>query len=263
MRQLGGLGMSIGTSMCFENEAPATIRTTDSVLINLWTLTRNAQQSFLRDDPDSTSPEKIAAAVDDDLAKISNWLNETRGTRPISLVVYYPTYKSLDRKFNKADLWEPKSDLQKANAKLMKESSEIVYKKYEKHITRNDCDLPEFGGKALIITHHVVDLTLTNSTTRLYLLESHTGLIKPYTQWYTKLTGGDNLYYMPFNRLTIQVFGDKSTNFKSSTHGIKMIVKNLAEQSKWTSATTMDKVRKNINSLPGGIEKAGLLLLLK
>lgn len=263
MRLVGGLGMSIGTSMCFENEAPKNIKSTDTVLINLWTLVRNAQQAFEKDDPEATNPKEIAKAVSDDLSKIGNWLNNNRGSKPISMLVYYPTYNDLDRKFNKADLWEPKSDKQKDHAKLMKDSADIVYKQFEKHIKRNNCDLPDFAGKGLIITHHVVDLTLTNSTTRLYLLESHTGIVKPYTQWYTKLTGGDNLYYMPFNRLTIQVFGDKSTNFKSSTHGIKKIVKELAEKHKWTSATTMEKVRKNINSLPMGVEKAGLLLLLK
>ena len=112
------------------------------------------------------------------------------------------------------------------------------------------------------MTHHVVDLVTTSSMARLFLLESYTGVVKDFTQWYTKLTGGDKLHYIPFNALTLQVFGDNSVNFKSSSHGIKELVKKIALEAKWTSATSISRVRNTIGNIAQGADKAGLLMMM-
>ena len=262
MRNVGALGMSVGTSLAFEGEGGLAVPSSDNLLLNLRTIIRNAHQAY-DDIEEGYNETNVYDAVVEDLIKIGNWLNEVRGNKPIAMTVYYPSYQSLNKKFRYAGLWEPTSEKQQRYARFVDRISSKLLKEYPKLILSLDCSFPEFSGKGIVITHHPVDLTFTSGTTRLYLLESHTGTLKPYTQWYTKLTGGDDLYYMPFNHLTIQVFGDKSTNFKSSSQGIKKLVKDLAITAKWTSATSYDRVRSSINGLSMSTDKAGLQLLLK
>lgn len=258
-RDVGTLGMSAGTSLAFEAEGASAIVSADSLLFNLRTLIRNAYESFSSVTP---TVKQVIASVKDDIVKIGKWVEDHRGTRPISMTIYYPTYKSLARVYNKADLWVPTKDHQLAYAKLVEEVGNALCDQYKGLIKQVDCEFPSFSGRGIVMTHHVVDLTFTTGTTRLYLLESHTGSLKPYTQWYTKLTGGSELFYMPFNHLTIQIFGDRSTNFKSSKIGIKNVLKTIAKDARWTSATSYERVKFTIRNLPAGTDKAGLLMLL-
>lgn len=262
MRTVGALGMSVGTSLAFEGETVPAILASDTILFNLRTLIRNAHQAYEKDDPDAFKTTQIVADVKDDIVKLAKWINENRGTRPINMVVYAPKYEGLKHKFKKADLWEPKTNKQIAFAKLVDEVSSKLVREYKTLIHETDCQFPTFSGRGVVLTHHTVDLTLSNTVMRLHLLESHTGALKPYTQWYTKLTGGDELFNMPFNRLTIQIFGDRSTNFKSQSLQVKNLVKELAQQAKWTSATSYDRVKATINGMGHSVTKVGLQMML-
>lgn len=263
MRSLGALGMSIGTSLAFEGDAAGTIRSSDTVLFNLFTLIRNAFDAYEnKEEKDKLKADQLMEDVVGDLKVIARWIEEARKTKPITLTVYYPTYFSMKFRFPHAKLKEAKTEAQKHYDVLSKKVAKEVYAKFDKIIVKTDVGMPAFKGRGIVLTHHVVDLALVDAAARLTLLESYTGKLKPYTQWFTKLTGGDELYYMPFNRLTIQIFGDRSVQFFSSSHGIKELVKKLAQDFGWTSATTLARCRMNINSLPTGVDKAGLLMML-
>lgn len=262
MRAIGALGMSVGTSRAFEADTAGSIRSADSVMLNLSTLIRNAHAAYDTDDKEKTDPEQLALDVSSDLRLIGAWLDKARNNKPILMVVYSADYSSLKSLFPHANIWEPTTEKQLAYAKLVKTVIGSLEKQYGKLIVKTKASVPEFAGKGIVLTHHVVDLASLKGAARLYLLESYTGLMKPFTLWYTKLTGGEELHYLPFNRLTIQVFGDKSTNFKASSHGIKELVKKLAVTHKWTSATTMSRIRGTIGNLPDGVDKAGLKLML-
>ena len=254
--------MSVGTSLAFEASGGDFVRTADTVMFNLRTLVRNAQQAYEKDDKEQSTISQLVKDVESDLMIIGKWLEQNRKGRPISMIVYYPSYRGMGSKFRHANLWKPTTEKQKAYARLIEDVCDNLVEKHKAVIQKTDINLPEFKGRGVIMTHHVVDLTTTPSIGRLFLLESHTGAVKPYTKWYTKLTGGTDLYYIPFNHLTIQIFGDKSTNFKSSSHGIKELVKSLAVTAKWTSATSMSRVRGTIADLPDSVDKAGLMLML-
>jgi len=268
MRSTGTLGMSVGTSLAFEGEAANSIRSADTVMFNLLTLIRNAHQSYETSDTERFDAKQIAEDVSSDLRLLGEWMEKARQNKPIQMVVYYPDYSALKSDFPKADLVdhsETSKDAtpkQKAYYKLAKDVAKKLVTQYGKLIVETKAKLPSFNGKGIVLTHHVVDLTTASGIGRLWLLESHTGSLKPFTLWYTKLTGGNELHYIPFNRLTIQIFGDKSTNFKASSHGIRELVKKLAQDNHWTSATTLGRIRGTINSLPQGVDKAGLLLML-
>lgn len=262
MRSTGALGMSVGTSLAFEGQGAADIVQADTVLFNLHTLIRNAHQSYEKTDKEAFDANTIAENVSSDLRLIGDWIDKSRNRKPIQMVVYCPDYDELSRDFPKAKLWEAKSDKQKAYVKLDEAVVKKLKDQYGKLINPQRRGMPEYTGRGIVLTHHVVDLTFVKGVGRLFLLESHTGLIKPFTLWYTKLTGGSELHYMPFNRLTIQVFGDRSTNFQTSSLGIRELVKKLAQDHKWTSATTLSRIRSTINGLPQSVDKAGLLLML-
>lgn len=258
-REVGTLGMSVGTSLAFESEGSDAIVSADTLLFNLRTLIRNAYHAY----ENPPSAKEVIKAVKDDIIKIGKWVESRRGTRPISMVLYYPSYRGLDKLFSKADLWKPTKEGQIKYDALLKEVGKALCDEYKTLIKQTDCSTPNFSGVGIIMTHHTVDLVLVDGITRLYLLESYTGNLKPYTQWFTKLTGeSKDLFYMPFNRLTIQVFGDKATNFKSSSLGIKNIVKQIAQDAKWTTATSYERVKFTIRNLPSGVDKAGLLMMI-
>lgn len=262
MRAIGALGMSVGTSLAFEGPDQNKIVDGDAIMFNLKTLIRNAHAAYEKDDKEKNKASQLAEDVSSDLRLIGGWLEKARKTKPIQMKVYLADYSKLKSMFPHGDVWEPKTDNQKAYAKLVDETVAILVKQYGKLIINTKAATPEFTGKGVVLTHHVVDLVTSNTTTKLFLLESYNGIIKPYTLWYTKLTNGNELHYIPFNRLTIQIFGDKSTNFKSSTQGIKELFKKLAKDHNWTSATTMLRMRSNINALPDSVDKAGLKLML-
>jgi hypothetical protein len=264
MRSLGALGMSIGTSLAIEQpEAAAQIRGSDVILFNLLTLIRNAHDAYeSKEDKADLKPEQLMEDVVNDLKMLSRWLEEVRKTKPLQLIVYYPSYFSMKFRFPLADLAKRETDNQKKFDKLSDKTADLIYDKYKKLIERTDIGMPSFKGKGIVMTHRVVDLAVHDHVLRLTLMESYTGKLKPYTQWYTKLTGGKELYYLPFNKLTIQIFGDKSTDFASSSKAIKDLVKKLAQDSSWTPATTVSRCRLNINMLNDGIDKAALLKML-
>jgi len=264
MRNLGALGMSIGTSLAIEQpEAAAQIRASDVILFNLLTLIRNAHDAYeTKEERTALTAQQLMDDTIADLKMMSRWLEEVRKTKPLKLIVYFPSYFSLKFKFPLADLKVPETELQKSYDKISSKAADLIYDKYQKLIERTDVGMPSFKGRGVAMTHRVVDLAVHDHVARLTLMESYTGKLKPYTQWYTKLTGGKELYFLPFNKLTIQVFGDKSTDFMSSSKGIKELVKKLAKDSNWTPATTASRCRLNINMLPDGIDKAALLKML-
>lgn len=261
MRNLGALNMSVGTSLALEKDAFTEVSLASTFLVNLRTLVRNVIGAYSEES--EITKENIIRDTKSDLTELAKWLTEASNKRSLRFIVYYPTYKSLPSIYRKADLVTEKTRKPKAQARhqLTEAVCDELYKQFPKQIDRTDTQLPKFDGRGLIITHHVVDLTLTTATTRLKLLESHTGTVKPFTKWYTKLTGGQDLFFMPFNKLTIQIFGDKSTNFYSSSLALKKMVVDLAQSKKWNSGTTYSRVRSDINGLPPGITKAGLKLL--
>lgn len=263
MRELGAeLPMSFGTAMAFEGEeGKHAIPLTDSFLINLRTLIRNVHGAFSKDDPQLTDVTALKAALLEDIKEIAKAITTIAPRTTMSIEIYYPSYKSLASKFPHASIWKPRTEKQIALNKLYDDVAAAFIKDHGELVTKTDCGLPSFKGKGLVITHHPVDLALTDSWGRLTLLETHSGVVKPYLLWNSKLTGGEvPNYNIPLNRMTIQVFGDKSVNFLGQSNGIKKLVRDLAVKAGWTSATTPQRCRSSINTYLQGVDKKGLLL---
>jgi hypothetical protein len=66
---------------------------------------------------------------------------------------------------------------------------------------------------------------------------------------------------MPFNALTLQVFGD-GVDFGPMDRKVKAVVLALAEERKWTSVTTKDRILVSLDLMKDRISAERLKLLL-
>lgn len=261
-RTKGTIPISIGTALAIEVLPNTKMFKYSAILFNLRTIIRNALQAYDKYVP---TEKELLQACKEDIVGIAEAIVALKLRTVLELKIYYPTYKSLPRLFPMALLKNPLKDgkdEQKKLAQLQVNVAEGLMKEFGKAISDVDCTIPEFAGDALIMTNHPVDLALAKSFVRLNLLESHTGTIKNYTLFYTKLTGSDKFSNIPFNKLTIQVFGDKSTNFYTMGIGIKNEIKRLADTARWSTASTPSMVTRSIRSLDNSPEKEILLKMI-
>lgn len=260
-RVLGTLPISVGTALAMEALQKAPMHQYKTLLINLTTIVRNAREAY----PELPSSSELHEAVKSDLMEIANFIVSLKLKSVLELKVYYPSYQSLPNIFPMAKLRckaEKKTARQLAIEKLDGETLKSISKEFDKVIEKTDTKLVSFIGETLIVTHHPVDLVMTDGYTRLNLLESHTGEIKRYQQFYTKLTGGSELTNIPLNKLTIQIFGDRSVDFFSHSLGVKNEIKELALSAKWSSASTVSYVTRTIKSLNNSPERDILLKMI-
>lgn len=112
-------------------------------------------------------------------------------------------------------------------------------------------------GKAVMITHYPIDLLSQYNFGELFLLESHSGNLKDRTRWNSKLgIKSDITPRIPFNILTLQLFGDGAKMFKSVKElKLKKAFIQLVKDNNWTTYTTMSRIRATLNGKPKNLEK--------
>ncbi|MCY1417613.1 hypothetical protein D9M71_331530 [compost metagenome] len=152
----------------------------------------------------------------------------------------------------------------KANFKELKSPKQIAYDMFERFVSIElyqqmkaaNMDVMEIDRKpksgegiVAILTHYPHELLWKPQFSRLLLLESHTGKLKTYNTWYTKLNGiSENEYPMPFTEFTLQVFGDGELIAPQQPRKILTELKELSKAKKWTGITTPDKLYHDIMS---------------
>lgn len=264
LRSLGTIPISVGTALAVEALQNTPMHRYQTFLINLRTIVRNARSAY----EEVPKESELIQAVKEDILGIMEFIVGLKLKTILDIKLYYPSYNSLARQFPLASLKEmdpkklisPKDEKRKKQIQLEQKVIDETLKEFDKFIISTDCSVPQFGGEALIITHHPVDLVTTEGYTRLHLLESYTGAIKGYASFYTKLTGGKDMPNMPFNKLTIQIFGDNAVNFYSQSSAVKNEVKKLAMSVPWSSASTVNFVASSIRRLPGTLPEKSILL---
>lgn len=99
---------------------------------------------------------------------------------------------------------------------------------------------------AMVLTHSPLDLGSCKHFRKLDLLESHTGKLKPRTQWNTKyypIPQGD-MSRLPWHRKLHWIFGDKVI-IKPMEMKLRRQILQLAEDQHWTAVTTMPKIMQD------------------
>lgn len=257
-RDIGALPLSIGTSLAIESlfgihpeqpKHPVNIKTIDELWINMVTLVRNLHSAVPTIKASSLDPNACVELLKQEL-DVLPVLMQQKGLR-IKVVPYICPPQDVEYAFPKAEFKHPKTPKQ------------IAYKYFEDYVTKalyellksEQFDFKEIIGKPkranktmLMLTHYPHELFWKDQFDRLLLLESHTGRIKPYNLWYTKLNGiKSNERPMPFNRFTLQVFGD-GVLIEGQSRTIKGQLKQLVESRKWSPVTTQDKFYHDITT---------------
>lgn len=249
-RIMGNNYISIATNMAIdglynrlpdvpkERVKPATLG--NAVYFNLRTLFRNVWGAMNAIDAANVSVQDFADVLEQEMNVILNTLSEEQP--PLEAFFYAPSYKDLYKDYPNAELKNIKTD--KMSHKVLMENRVLALIKQSTSIQIpilfNDLEIKtDVPYKAFFLTHYPVDLLHTVGFNKTYLLESHTGLIKGPDKWYTKigtknLEGGERI---PFNRATLQFFGDSSM-FKSQPMSAKKRVAEVARTYKWNQQTT-------------------------
>lgn len=250
-RAVGQLPISVATSLAIESligilpEAPAAtpaIQNHDTLWVNMRTLIRNLMGSIETEKRAHLTEQTVAEYIVNEMRTIETICIE-HGDGRFDVSFYKCSYSDLTYKFNKAVPRHPNTPAQK-NSRIFEEAVlSVIDQEYQGHVPYLTLvrTFPEVTGVALLLTHYPVDLLQRYRFENVSLLESHTGAIKPPAMWNTKLQNGRDLERIPFDRMTIQLFGDGIT-FTPMALKVRHRLIEIAEKNKWTPMTTKEFV---------------------
>lgn len=229
------------------------------IWFNIRTVFRNIYNAL-----DSNVKDKLTKelALQVTFNELNNILNVYRTVSFGSKVVFYVChYKSLLKEYPNAFYKAVKTD----NQRKYNELEDHIVKEIVKSSTLVkvfDVKIKGMFPKAAIVTHYPLDLLSHRSFEKLVLLESHTGNIKGKSEWNSKLTNGKEIPNIPFNPLTLQIFGD-GVLFSPMIINIRRMIIELSIQRHWNVITSRDKIISDIKTLKDHLVKDMLLLMAK
>lgn len=265
-REVGDLPLSIPTSVAvealFDEYAGDITKYSQQLWVNVRTLFRNLNGSLETIHKVNLKPDDYIDVLRNEMDYITSYLQE-KAIGKVDVVFYHCSYNDLGNKLPKAELKTANTTIQKAYLKMERETMQKLIA-----ACGEEFDIKELStqivakGNVIMMTHSPIDL-LFNTFNNVLLLESHTGKLKKQYEWNSKLTNGKHLSHIPFNKFTIQIFGDKNTYLSQMPSKIRKVVLTMAEENAWSAVTTIDKIRFSINKLRDPFAKNFLLQILK
>jgi hypothetical protein len=221
----------------------APIKEYDELWVNYRTLFRNIVGAVSADDAAAITPDDYAMLVVEELTIIKAALLD-HGFE-VNVIGYVCSYNDLGGIYPKAIQREMKTDRQKYYAALENQTVDAVFANLgSDNEMLIPCDVYIRGNhkRTMLLSSYPIDLINFKDGLQLALVESHTGAIKKRQHWHTKLLNGRDLPHIPFDRMTIQMFGDTGNLFAPypKAHREKLIA--LATQYQWTSLTTKARI---------------------
>ena len=232
------------------------------IYINVSTLFRNYLGSFKVDKTNDYNKKELddfKKGFLDEIISINSIIINTISTR-MHPVFYVCNYRSFERIFIDAKVRKPTT-----NKQIMYENihnnvvTDTVIKLNSLFDPKNDEDEPfikEYdvavkgnNTTSLILTHMPLDLLNNSSFRKLMLLESHTGAIKQKTEWISKINKNEEAINIPFNILSIQIFGDNNLKLHSLDKPTVTAFIEVSKKGKWYSGVTMAKVIFDIRNM--------------
>lgn len=217
------------------------------LMVNIRTMFRNMAGSMPTDLRTQVPAEDYVLALQNEMEVIRAAIDQvTKGLTQV--VFYYPSYKSLKRKFPHA-IWVTTNTPRQIHD-MHTETATLEHLRTlttTEELIDVDSDIGDQGKTAMVLTSYPVDLLSRYNFASLVLLESHTGAIKPPILWYTKLRDGRNLKVIPFDRMTLQVFGDNSL-FRAVPIKIRRHLIEIGNKAKWNPTTTKAYILKTIEA---------------
>lgn len=250
-RDTGKLSISLGTSIAIESLCGLELEvginpplySYELFLVNVRTLIRNCISAVESVNVERLTPEAIGVVIVEEWEIIKTTILKLH---KINLVPYIPTYESQDRFYKNAILREPNTPKQKLHSVLESTTAiNLIAGGFIDGLIHVDGKFQQSNSRTIILTHSPMDLLQVYQFGRLELLESHTGKVKTPSQWGTKLQGKD-LHRIPFNKFTLQLFGD-GYRFRPQPIVVRRAVLEVAAMCGWTPTTTIAKIKSDIN----------------
>lgn len=256
-REKGDVPVSIGTALAISAAEgtypdrpvnPPPIQSVESVFINVRTLLRNLIGAVGRDARSQMQPKYLIPALLEELYVLDANIKERTSGR-CQAVFYLSEYRHLkDRAFDGALHRFPATPKQQHDATLEAATlTGLLVKELPDAFRHFPGAIQGQFPKSLIITHCPVDLLARYQFQKLDLLESHTGAIKPFAMWGSKLNG-QGLDHIPLNAFTLKVFGD-GVHFNSQRPSLKKALLEVAATDRWTGLTTLPLIKQSIGKV--------------
>lgn len=270
-RDLGEYPLSIGTSMALSGlinqhpdnqNRPTEVRSITRLMVNIDTLVRNFLAAIISDQPQINLPDVVDLLMSE-MEFITSFAHEhTHGRMKVGF--YYQYTEDLKWSFPYA-LWKkPKTDRQKvtqaeqqvvSDALLSALTAQDKVKLTDALPRKINCDfdftvcnrnLPSYPDHVAMLTHLPHQLLNRFNYLTLYLLESHTGKLKNHNAFSSKLKTAKKEQPVPFNRVTIQVFGEGNL-FDPQPNNVRKAVLAIAKKCQWTVMTTDFKFKQDVS----------------
>ncbi len=257
-RAIGAYPISIATSLAIESVAgifpdnpvsPAPILKYSELWINVRTLYRNFIGALDRETSERVMPPEISEVLSEEMEQIVSIVREISEGKT-KVVFYISNYADIETKYKHAVIRRDSTDKQKMYTASLNQTLAMLIKSHTPD-TLQVFDLKIHVANrpsALIVTHIVYDLVVWKQFTKLVLLESHTGKMKEYAQWYTKYLNGKELSMMPFREDLLQVFGDHET-FRPMDVRVRRELIEVAVKYRWSAITTIDKIKYGVDQM--------------
>lgn len=244
--------VSIGTSVALEcffgvsqdmplpNGKQPPYQAYQCILANIKTLARNYVSSYNVRDISRVSSKDLYSNFLSEIIMIKN-IVEDQSAGKVEIVFYDNSYYRLKSHLPKAIIKQSLTPKQQIIIDYETKLCDTI--KHEptnirglfKYVSTNDL-IRSSKRHNVIITHYPMDLILTKEPVD--LLESHTGKIKQSYQFPSKLKrAGDNV---PFNKYTLQLFGDTSGYIMSVSSKLKNEVLRICKEN-GVSPVTQEK----------------------
>lgn len=264
--------ISIATALALETicglnpEKPITgklpILEPELIYINIRTIIRNILGSVDSVIKHQLTADIVISAVFEELNAIEHIVSKY--SNGLNRVAYYAcSFSNLKKEFPYALMKTINSELQQHYFNLERDTIKLLLKEPpQQEIDIYDTKLNKPKGNTFLISHLPIDLLSKSNFTDLTLLETHTGNLKKPLEWNTKLTKGKDLLRMPFNKFTLQVFGDNNQLFSGQLSKVQKAVIEMAEAHKWNATTTSDRIMLGIRQVTDVEIKSILMKLI-
>jgi hypothetical protein len=217
-----------------------------------------------RDQQQDLHPSFLAEAMISEMEVLHDAIRTLQST--VQVFFYVNNYPDLVRQFPHAQFRTDNTPLQKHYAAIMVSTLELVMTQAKKVMKtppaffRGDLQASQMM-KTLLVTHYAWDLTSAKYLGDTELIESHTGKIKPPSQWYTKYYQGKDYPMIPFRRGFLPIFGD-DTLFRPFPKAARESIVELAVKYDWTNVTSLDRLRLGLDQLSDKYLKAVIVAML-
>lgn len=243
---VGDMGISIPTEEAISKLQLRDTEKMSILAINLDTLIRNAMGST--DTQTDATIKLVTEQVIKDVFLITEHMMEVHEMRTF---IYWVDYRF--------DL-PKKKGFASAEFKLAKTARQLQVQSFHETVRSNVLSIKDFAAlvnqveaplrpdgkeyaRPIFLTHVMADLLDHHYFEELKLLESRTGAIKSTRELFRKINSPDDKReFIPFNTITLQVYGDNSGLFQPVDIRVRRAFTELATSRPFNPNTTVDRI---------------------